>query len=797
MIRHCQKTLLAIRRGNIAERLTVLDNLLRHYWRVNIGIAKGGDQVGAGMGRGLRFGCIIYAALGRAKLFVDVNTTSGGVRIRVNGTVYLESIDAVVGTSSLSGMSLRVETWEEVHGSDALGSYQGYAMEFTDDEKRMIGSVRWYDGLDVAVFTQHFPETIPNADASALSSTAFPAFARSTRRCFSYFGYFPHMQSGTLNDYEASSQSGVPLVLFDDTATVVVSSLDRHKAQQVRSTDAWIGFGVKGTAALIPANWTQQWIVSCSSPGVRAGLATWGQVLLKYHGIADELQGNMYRDAAHATIGFWTDNGGYYHYSTGPNASMTYEQVLPKVKKYHEELGVPFGHWQFDSWFYPKDGPTVSGVGTGAVTNWTALDSVFPSGMASINRVLGGMPMVMHNRQWSVISDYIANSSAGVEWLLSGSPPNGASAPRDPFAFFEWFFQQQQGWGLVMYEQDWMDAEYDIVEALHSNLSLADDWLNGMAAGVASSGRTQQYCMPYATDILAAATLPAVTNARATDDYFHDAHGRENWMIGPTSLLYTALGILPFKDGFYSTSLLQPGGANDGPETDPDREIIMATLSGGMVAAMDGLGFLNATRLAAACRSDGVVLKPDRPITTSDACFVSYNAAPEECFLYETHSDLSADRRIHYVYADDDRAANLFSIRALDGAQDDRTYIIYNWYTRSIEFLDQHIKIQPGYENHSFVVVSPLVEGFAFIGEPEKYTTASRKRFSNVHVTGDTLRVNITGAPHETVRACAVTQALTLACAEVSFADAEATIELYISRSDSRIDDLFNAPCSL
>ena len=47
---------------------------------------------------------------------------------------------------------------------------------------------------------------------------------------------------------------------------------------------------------------------------------------------------------------------GYYHYSTGTNASKTYEEVLPEVKKYHDSLGVPFGHWQFDSWFYPKVG---------------------------------------------------------------------------------------------------------------------------------------------------------------------------------------------------------------------------------------------------------------------------------------------------------------------------------------------------------------------------------------------------------------------------------------------------------
>ena len=33
--------------------------------------------------------------------------------------------------------------------------------------------------------------------------------------------------------------------------------------------------------------------------------------------------------------------------------------------------GVPFGHWQFDSWFYPKDGSVNAGGGGGSVINWT------------------------------------------------------------------------------------------------------------------------------------------------------------------------------------------------------------------------------------------------------------------------------------------------------------------------------------------------------------------------------------------------------------------------------------------
>jgi hypothetical protein len=48
-----------------------------------------------------------------------------------------------------------------------------------------------------------------------------------------------------------------------------------------------------------------------------------------------------------------------------------------------------------------------------------------------------------------------------------------------------------------------------------------------------------------------------VTNARATGDYFHAGN---QWAVGATSIFYWAIGILPFKDGFYSSTNKQVGG---------------------------------------------------------------------------------------------------------------------------------------------------------------------------------------------------------------------------------------------
>jgi hypothetical protein len=116
--------------------------------------------------------------------------------------------------------------------------------------------------------------------------------------------------------------------------------------------------------------------------------------------------------------------------------------------------------------------------------------------MAAIQRKIQ-LPMIMHNRQWSTISDYIKHLPQ-FPWYLSKE----AAVMQDPAAFFSWFFGQQQGWGLAMYEQDWMDKEYDDVTALQSNITLGDMWLQGMASGASQHGLTVQYCMPYPNQIL-------------------------------------------------------------------------------------------------------------------------------------------------------------------------------------------------------------------------------------------------------------------------------------------------------
>ena len=242
---------------------------------------------------------------------------------------------------------------------------------------------------------------------------------------------FPQLKGCTVAHYEETRHGGTPLAIYNAShptkPMLVFSPLSHPKAQHMATSATMFGAGVKASADRIPAGFSLRFMLS-SGLGVNAAMMAWGDRLLAWTG---KPRTSMHRPDATSTIGYWTDNGGYYHYSTGCshgggpscNRSETYEDVLPKVKAYHEAIKVPFRHWQFDSWFYPKDGSVRPGGGGGAVTNWTALPEVFPHGMAHIQSLLR-MPMIMHNRQWSKHSDYLRHLRSS-----SGTSPSAARCP--------------------------------------------------------------------------------------------------------------------------------------------------------------------------------------------------------------------------------------------------------------------------------------------------------------------------------------------------------------------------------
>lgn len=245
-------------------------------------------------------------------------------------------------------------------------------------------------------------------------------------------------------------------------------------------------------------------------------------------------------------------------------------------------------------------------------------------------------------------------------------------------------------------------------------------------------------------------------------------------------MFYWAIGILPFKDGFYSSNLPQVGGQVVGPEKHPNRAALMAALSGSMVGPMDGINLLNASRVMSTCRSDGVLLKPDKPVAPFESCFAT-GADPATCFNYITYSDISGQGRAFYVFMNEPGGLSLKDI--VPSGATAQEYAIYNWYTESVAWLsgktpDDEIEVAPGYEGHAYALAAPLVNGWALLGERHKLVPTSSLRFPSLRYVGARLEVSVRGVAGELVEVCAAKRSGKVFCKSLRLrASAESTIE--------------------
>jgi hypothetical protein len=300
-------------------------------------------------------------------------------------------------------------------------------------------------------------------------------------------------------------------------------------------------------------------------------------------------------------LGYYTNNGGYYYYNT--SIGENYEQTMIDVS---QQIKLPFHYIELDSWWYYK------GLG-GGVSEWRALPDVFPDGLQVLHRRLNNIPLAAHNRYWAYDNVYKQKYAFVLDRVDEKSLPVGNDT------FWVDLFDEAINWGLALYVQDWLARQTSNFRPTHSDIDIGEQWLSSMGAAAEKVGLNIQYCMSYPRHLLKALELPRVTHARVSNDYavsLMDRH-KPQWNIGITSMFADALGIAPFKDVLWSTNV-QPGSpyGTKASELVPNRQIIMATLSTGPVAVGDGINFTNIQRIMRCCRQDGLILKPDRPLTT-------------------------------------------------------------------------------------------------------------------------------------------------------------------------------------
>ena len=543
-----------------------------------------------------------------------------------------------------------------------------------------------------------------------------------------------------------------PLVLFSEDGDVIVfSPMDHFFVSLIRFDEGAIRYGLEGEVDEVPAGFEHRFLL-VKGEGINATIKHWGDLMREDRGRKPV---DRYADRGLSHLGYWTDNGAAYYYRT--EADRNEEETLLAVKAEADERKIPYGYLQLDSWWYFKED---KGLIPGGLVEWKPQPDMFPEGLAAFQQKLG-LPLITHNR-WFAHQNAYTDSYSFVKGEEMAFPTTGG--------VFGEFMDDAVEWGVFTYEQDWLIPQFWGVPHLRSEIRLAEDWMGWMDDAALARGLTMQITMAGAAFLMDALDRESVTTVRTSIDYKAGLSKESFWpQFHTVNLLAWALGVWPFKDNFHSS------------ESWGEAEALISTLSAGMVGPGDGIGDARRDVLMHTCRTDGLLLKPDRPATPIDAMFLEH----ERPYVVTTDSHreglgtwtylaafhLASDHEQRGV---EHRAFALISYDAmlleeqfvfpemvtdwhLDlvgelGIAGD--VVIFDWRSGKARIARGTIEMEPldDLYNHGYFVLAPVLEnGLALIGETGKFVTMADQRFKDIRLREQGVEVQIAGVPGEEV----------------------------------------------
>jgi len=320
-------------------------------------------------------------------------------------------------------------------------------------------------------------------------------------------------------------------------------------------------------------------------------------------------------------LSYWTDNGAAYWYRTEVGRTIG-TSVAEAVEQLRAD-GVPVHAVELDSWCYQHEVPRpITEIGypdevpPSGMLRWEARTDAFDAPSAGRDPIeqfaerLGHPPLVIHSRHISPRSPYLLD---GTWWV-----DEHAAHPVDPEFFRRWFDNARR-WGACAIEQDWMLVYWFGVRALRSAPDRAAAWQRALDALAGECGIGLIWCMATPADIVCAANLEHVVAVRTSDDYRFAADPAVLWTWYLTvNRLAASLGLLAFKDCFFSGSPGEGADAIDGDEH-AELEALLACMSAGPVGIGDRIGRTDRELVLRTCDDDGRIRHVDHPLGLIDA----------------------------------------------------------------------------------------------------------------------------------------------------------------------------------
>lgn len=577
-----------------------------------------------------------------------------------------------------------------VVGADHIGAYTEFQFQYTTSVPHLAG-IRLYTNQPVVLFSDTELADGPN-DLAFPHLTSYPANL--------YHESFSSVAFSQRTFSQLVSES--PWVFFDTNfdCFILSAATNYMVAGNVMNGDGSISCGIQAGIPQLPAGFTHRTILTIQH-GINQAYDTWGKALT---GLSGKI-----RPANDATVelnklGYWTDNGAAYYYNYNP--SYGYAGTLLAVRDDFASHGFPLGYVQLDSWWYPK-GVADNWQGDannnrGGLNQFVAEPSLFPNGLAAFQQQLG-LPLITHCRWVDGASPYRS------EYAMSGNVIVDDSYWTNRMDYLN-------SGGVVTFEHDWLD-----VKALPAlNLNDPPAFMNDMAKSAAAKGINLQYCMALPRHFLQGSLYNNLVTIRVSNDRFEIS--KWNAFLY-TSKLAGALGCWPWTDVYYSSE---------------SRNLLLGTLSAGPVGVGDALGGIDSANLAKSVRPDGVIVKPDVPLTPVDSAYVNgaqSGSRPMVAATYVDHGNLRAAYVFSFAQASS-LTNSSFIPNELGIPGDAYVYDYFNGTGTVVSASNTFnftTTMPANSTNGSYFVVVPIgPSGIALVGDTNKFVTLGKKRISTM-----------------------------------------------------------------
>ena len=580
-------------------------------------------------------------------------------------------------------------------GTDQIGSWQ--EIMFRYDPSRS-SAIRLYDDQATVLFFTTYGADTPNNDP-------FPRFTSFPQglSTFSYASLWSY-RFGALNNNS-------PWLFFDGRANAILLSPAGNFMSAVTQVagDGAIEARIDSRIGTLPAMFTHPSILSLA-PGINAAFEQWGGTLMALSG-----KTRPANDAVPllGRLSYWTDAGSAYYYHFG-DASQYVPTLLQVPADFNGSLA-PIGSVELDSWYYPKGSPASWKNNGGGMDSFRADAGIFPNGLAAFQQSLG-LPLATHAR-W-----IDPNSPLRTQYKMSGN------VSIDP-QYWKDYADYLASSGVQIFEQDWLSGP----AVTDFNLTDPDAFLDNMASAMRTDGIKIVYCMPLWSHIMQSTKYDNVIAARVSNDAF----SRNRWdELIFNSRIASAVGLWPFADAFTSKNV---------------KDVLVATLTAGPIGSGDALGSTIPANLSRAVRRDGVIVKPDVPLSATDATYLALSnsqSAPVVSYTYTDHAGVRTAYVLAYGRVQGAQSPLSFSPQSLRVSG---PAYVYDYFHRT------GILLQPGqlftgsvdYDGSYFLVAPAGLSGIAFLGDPGKFASCGKKRIEEISDNG-VLRVAVRFAAGET-----------------------------------------------